>query len=648
MAEALLVDNIGGNPISGVQDTIPNALKGGADQDLARYRKMFDNARWQTNEARLKAQRDRDYYDGPKQLDSDVRRVLEMRKQPPIYTNRIRPAINGILGVILGSSSDPRAFARAPDKDNEADVVTKVLRYIADTTHFDQTKTDVAENFLVESIGAVIIEAQGNDVPVTQIRYEEFFYDPFSRRNDFKDATYLGIAKWMNAEDVKAIYPEQYAAMGDPIMGMGGVVESTWNDRPENTLQWVDAKQRRLMVVECYYREGGEWMRIVYCWSGIFEQGVSPYQDDRGHSICPIEAVSCYVDRENRRYGVVRDMIPIQDEINASRSRSLHLMNARQLQQTDPMAAPVDADTARMEASKADGVLPPGWQIVATTQQLQGNLERVQEAKSEIERMGPTPAILGRTGAESQSGRARQVLQQAGMTELARPLARVDDWQLRVYKQMWFRAKQYWKDEMFIRIANDARAPEFIGLNQPKQGVVQREVPAMDPWGQPALHPETGMQLTQIVPSVEIIGYDNQVSDMSVDIVLDTTPDTANLEQELWKDLMDLAEKIPFESPQFLMAIELSPMPNKLQTIERIKKLQAEMRQQNAPQQQEAAQKQQVVEQLQMSGEQIKQQETGAKIQNELATAARTRAETATMLMQATGQAEASDINGME
>jgi hypothetical protein len=639
----------GQGEISTKQDTIPDALKGGMDlANLDRLRKMFDQSRAYSNASRLKAQRDRDYYDGPAQLDSEVRLVLQQRGQPAIYTNRIRPAVNGILGTLISAKADPRAFPRTPDDDNKADVATKTLRYIADASHLDQVKIDCAEDYLISGTTAIIIESQGQDIPLTQIRYEEFFGDPYSRRADWKDAQYLGIAKWMYAADVKLIYPEQYAAMGDPVQGIMGAIESTFDDRPDNMLPWVDRVRQRLMVVEIYYREDGEWMRAVFCAAGAFEKSVSPYRDDRGHSICPIEAVSCYVDRDNNRYGVVRDMIPIQDEINSRRSRSLHLSNSRQIQQVDPASTPVDPTTARQEASKADGVIPPGWQLVATNQQLQGNNDLLQEAKSEIERIGPTPAVLGRSGPQDQSGRARLVEQQAGLTELARPLGRLEDWELRIYKQSWFRAKQFWTAPMFIRVSDDPKAPEFIQLNQPKMGMVMAPQPAIDETGQPLLHPQTGAQLVRMVPTVGQVGADNAISEMDMDIILDTQPDTANLQQEVWSDLLQLSERVPLGSPEFMIALELSPMPDKAELIDRIKAL---TQKQQDPAQAAKQQQQEQVEQaavgLQLQEQQGKVEGQAATTQKNLAEAARTRAEVAVMLAQGTEQAAGSAENGL-
>lgn len=629
----------GADQISGVQDTIPEALKPDVPS-IDRLRRMFDSSRAATSRQRIEAEKYRDYYDG-KQLSSETLRVLGLRRQPPIFTNRIRPAINGVLGTLIAARADPRAFPRNPSNENEADVVTKTLRFIADTNRFDETKIDVAENQQVEGIGACIIEAAGEDITVTQIRYEEFFYDPFSRRGDFKDAKYLGIAKWMYASDVQALYPDKYREMGDPIDGALTGLEATWSDRPDNALPWTDRVQRRLMVVEVYYREGGEWMRCVYCAAGVFEHGVSAYQDDKGHSICPIEAVSCYVDRENNRYSGVRDMIPIQDEINASRSRALHLMNSRQIQQVDPKASPADPKTAREEAARADGVIPAGWQLIPTNDMTSGNMQRMQEAKSEIERMGPTPAILGRTGSESQSGRARQVLQQAGMTELARPVGHLEDWEERGYRQMWFRAKQFWTGPMFVRITSDPKTPQFIQLNKPVQGPVQREVPLVDPMTQqPVAHPTTGMPLTTVVQSIETVGYENQLSTMDADIILDTVPDTANLAQEVWSDLLQLAQTVPIGSPQFMIALELSPLPNKAELIERIEGwMQKQQGQQQPDPMAEAAKK------LALDSEQAKLENTQSQTAKNLAEAGRTHAEVETMLTGVTDQAAASGIH---
>lgn len=599
--------------------------------DISDLRKKFDRARDMTGEARRKSQIDRDYFDGPKQLDAEVWTILKARNQPPIYTNQIRPAINGIFGVMQGAQTDPRAFPRNPDDTDAANVASKTLRYIADAADFDEVKLDCAENFWIEGTCAAIIEYDGENITVDQIRWEEFFFDPRSRRHDFKDASYLGFAQWLNTEYVQRLYPEQYAAMGNPLESGGIGIEPTWEDRPENMTPWVSSKDRRIMVVTLFYAAGGKWYRCVYCAAGVFEHDEAGYVDDKGNVICPIEAVSYGVNRDNERYGHVQDMKPIQDEVNASRSRSLHLANSRQIQQTDPNSPPIDQDIARQEAAKADGVIPPGWQKVPTDDMLQANLLRNQEAKSELQRMAPTPSVLGRDQGAS-SGRERLVLQQAGMTELARPMGRLDAWGQRCYRQMWWRAQQFWTAPKWIRVTDEVRAPEFLQINEPEFDEAGQPIlatdprtgmpiiqPVMGPDGQPILDPTTGQPAVQPVQRVK-----NRIAQMDLDIIIETVPDTANLQSEVFADLMEIVRSSGLQAvfaPEFELLLELSPIQNKAELLERLKT--AREGQQNT----QMAQAAQIIQQLQAQIADLTQGQAAADVE-------KTRSETAENMAQ--------------
>lgn len=626
------------NPISGEQDGIPTPVDQGPS--IFKLRKYFDDARSLTSDNRVLCERDRDYYDGPEQLNSEVRRTLKARNQPAIYTNRVRPAIDGILGVLEGAQSDPRAYPRTPQGQDSADVATKTLRYISDVNRFDELKLDCAENFLIEGSMAAIFEWNGQEISAQQIRWEEFFFDPYSRRPDFKDARYLGVAKWMDLDVLRSIYPTAVASLSDPMDPSRNALDATWQDRPDDAVPWVDRARNRLMVVELYHNEqtpqGAQWFRCVYIAAGKLEYGLSPYIDVRtGQTRCPIEAESCYVDRKNNRYGRIRDMVPIQDEVNARRSRLLHLANSRQVQQSDPMAAPVDASTARAEAAKADGVIPAGWQLVPSADIASGQQLLLAESKSEIERMGPTPAVLGRQGESGQSGRARLVLQQAGMTELARPMGRIEDWENRCYRQMWNLAQQFWTGPMYIRVTDDARAPEFLQVNEPAFQEVPNPmggppmtipIPEVDPRtgrmmmqpvtgpdGQPQIDPMTGQPAMQPVQKVN-----HRIAQMDMDIILDSVPDTANLAQEVWAELLELTRAgIPIGSPQFMIAVEMSPLPNKTEILERISAWQEQQSQSQQP------------DPVQQAAMQLEMQEKQADVENTQADTRKKDADTA-------------------
>jgi hypothetical protein len=514
--------------------------------DLASLKRMFEEAADLTKTARLQAQIDRDYFDG-NQLTSEEKLALARRSQPDNVFNRVRPAVEGTIGLIEQGQTDPKAWPRNPQDEQASEVATKVLRYIEDKADFDQTKMECAHDFFIEGICAVIVEADERlDVHANHIRYEEFFYDPRSRKKDFEDSRYFGIAKWRYGDDVAREYPDAKADIERSLEGAIGVVDDTFQDRPTDistTVQWVDRKKRRVMVVELYHLEAGEWRRCVYHAGGILEYGPSPYRDKYG-TRCPIIAASCYIDRENNRYGKVRDMRGPQDEINKRRNKALWRASVAQIQAVLPEAIEVNADEARREAARPDGVIPMGWQRVTDHANFQHEIQLLQHATAEIERMGPNPAILGRQG-ETQSGRAQLVRQQAGMTELAPVLGVFDRWMLRVYRAMWETARQYWTAPMWIRVTDDEGAPEFIGLNMPA-----------------TVDTPYGPQQT----------VEHPIAEMDVDITIETTPDTANIQQEQFLGLIELVKSGAVQIPPQIL-IKASSLPDKTALLEEMKAL---------------------------------------------------------------------------
>jgi hypothetical protein len=533
-----------------------------AAPDLEKLKRYFTEARQLTEPARMKSLRCQDYYDSDQMSPRELA-VLEERGQPAVVVNRIKPAINAVVGVAERGRSEPRAWPRNPQNTEAADTATDILRYVAERARFAAVKRDCFFDMLIPGTMAALVGADDDEnVVVSQIRWEEFFGDPRSRRRDWKDARFLGVAKWMYADDAASLYPEKQGAIEATVeSGTGGGIlpDQSYQDRPIQGSAtggaWVDRRQRRLMVVEMYYREGG-WKRAVFTVTDILEYGDSPYTDHKGRPDCPIEAQSAYVRRDNGRYGAVWDMIPIQDEINKRRSKALHHLMVSRVQMRDPMGNGQDRDVVRQEAARPDGVIPPGWEMAPGVAEFQGNVELLAEAKAEMERMAPNPAVMGR-GAEDSSGRALLARQQAGLVELAPLFAGLSDWELRVYRQCWGRVRQFWRAPQVIRVTDDENAPKFVGVNQPVLGA-----PTIQP------HPETG--LPALLPSV--LGYANSVAEMDVDIEIDATPDVGTIAQEQFNEIVRLVGLSPAYQSQVSLVdlIGLSTLPHKRSLLDRI------------------------------------------------------------------------------
>ncbi len=155
---------------------------------LAKLKRYFTEARDLTQQSRTNALQAIDYYDSDQFSGVELGKY-EARGQPVITINRVKPAINGIIGVTEKGRSDPRAWPRNPGDDDSADAATDVLRYIADFNRFKRTKQDCFLDMLVPGTMAALMGVDDDkQVTITQVRWEEFFHDPRARRKDFKDA----------------------------------------------------------------------------------------------------------------------------------------------------------------------------------------------------------------------------------------------------------------------------------------------------------------------------------------------------------------------------------------------------------------------------------------------------------------------------
>lgn len=549
--------------------------------DLDRRKRLFTEAREHLDSARREASKARRYYDG-KQRDPKVK----LRGgEPPAMVNEVRPAVEGMVGVVDRGKSDPRAYPRTPQDENAAEVATDSLRYVSDRNRWHNKKIEGFRGELIEGVTAAIIEVEQNLEPVIRlIPASEFFYDPHSRALDFSDAAYMGVAKWQYLDALEQRYPDHALSLREQV-GNGDTGDLWWKDRPDDRqASWVDAKRRRLLVVELYERRAGSWLKCVYTGALTLEEGPSPYllSDDGAEPkpFRPIEANSAYVDEDNIRYGVVRDMFYPQDEINKRRGKAMHFSSMRQVQETGPDSGAMDSELARKEAARPDGVIPVGWQIVPTTDLWSGNMALLQEAKGEIRRVAPNPAITGRENAPS--GRAQLVSQQAGLTELSHLFTGLEDWEQRIMRQVWARIRQFWTEPKFVRVTDEEEAFRFVQINEPVMGEPE---PVIDPTtGLPAYDPIT----REIVMQPRVVGMKNAVSQMDVDIIIDSTPDTANVQAEQFQALIDLkkaGEPIPLGA-----IIKASSLPKKRELLDEIKAQQEGQQQQPDPRQDAAFQ----------------------------------------------------------
>lgn len=564
--------------------------------DVTDLVRMFEESEEATYEARHLAERDRDYVDN-KQLTEDEISTLKARGQPPVVINRIKGKIEFLVGLEIERRIDPKAFPRTPQHAQDADGASQALKYATDVERYDAKRSRVWKNLIVEGAGGYDIQVKqcygGLDVSIKRVPWDRMFWDPHSAESDFSDAGYLGVVTWMDYADALKLYPNGQEFL-DSTMNEAGGLSDTFDDKPKWRL-WADKKRKRVRVCQVWVKRGAEpeeWYFAEFTKGGILKAGPSPYVTDKGEPDCALAFGSGYVDRENNRYGIVREMISPQDEVNKRRSKALHLLNTVQVLYED--GAIDNIDQFRKEAARPDGALKfsPGTlrdgsvKIERNIELATAQFQLLQESKNEIDLRGPNATMMGEKaqGSSAASGRAIIASQQGGMMEIGELLDNLRDMDLRVFRKVWYRIRQFWTESKWIRVTDDERNVKWVAMNVPMEQM---------------------QMLAQRSPEFaqSVSGYVQNVSELECDIIIDEAPDAVTPALEQWQAIVELEKAKPGTFPTDVL-IEAAPnLRNKDKLIERL----------NQPNEQAA--KQQQMQELGFAAE-INEKEQSAFLKN--------------------------------
>lgn len=535
-------------------------------ETLVQWRDAAEEA---TLDARSEAERDRDYYDN-KQLTASELAALKKRGQPVVIKNRIKRKVDFLAGLEKRQRGNPRALPRTPVEENSAYAVTDAIRYVTEDQDYAIKRSAAWRNMIVEGICgfSVTIEPKqyGPCVTITRCAWDRLFYDPHSAEADFSDAMYLGVDTWLDETEAREKYKDtenleeilSSAYQSAPKQG------DTYDDKPKAGV-WADRNRKRIRISQMYFRPHGVWHYAEFTKGGLLKGGVSPYLNEDGDPDCQFIFQSAYVDRDNNRYGVVREMIGPQDEVNKRSSKALHLFTMRQAR-IDPRTG-LDPNKLQKSLARADGIVEAArdeFEILPTGDMATGQLQLLQEAKQEIDLMGANSALLGEQGG-APSGRAIQLNQSGGLIEMGDLMDALRHLDRRIFRAVWNRVRQYWNEEKWIRVTDDQSNVRFVGMNVSMETRGQLQVK----------YPEGLPQNLSVMQ--------RPVSELDVDIIVDATPDTIMPEQEQFQGMIELLKAGVSIPPQLVV----ESMPN-LRNREKVLEMLEQQSQQPNPEVQKA------------------------------------------------------------
>ena len=477
-------------------------------------------------------QQSRHYYHASQWTPEEIR-VLRNRRQPVITFNRTARKIDQIVGLVQRMRQDPKAFPRNPRNADGAEIATQCVRSVLDGSDWEFLDPYCAGQAAIEGIGGVELKLvdgdhEDPDLAIDFIFGDDFFYDPRSYKPDFTDARYMGIAKWLDVEAAVELFPDKENELRT-LMVETGFDLTTHADRE---FKWIYTNEKRLRLVEIWYRFRGKWYWAFFCSMILLAQGESPFVDQRGQGMNRFIMFSAFVDHDGDRYGFSRNLKGPQDELNQRRSKALFMSNVTRL--IGHKGAVDNVETARREYARPDGYVEvnPGFeppQPADKANDLAQQLALMQDARQEIETYANIqPDLLARDIPGDHSGVAINMLQRAGISELGSYLRNYKSWKKRVYRAIWNIVQRTWIAERFIRVTANDGLSQFLQINQ--------SIQPSNEYGQPIIV--------------------NALGNLDVEITMDESPDEANILQ----DAYDVLKGYPPGVIPPAVLVELSPL----------------------------------------------------------------------------------------
>lgn len=623
---------------------------------------------------RVNADREADYADG-NQLDSELMQRQKALGIPPAKENIIGPAISTVCGYEAKTRTDWRV---TPDGDPGGQDVADALNYRLNQaerhSRADKALSDAFRAAATVGLGWVEVARPASSLKFPYrcraVHRNEIWWDMSAREQDLEDAQWLFRRRWVNRYRAARMFPEHKDIVlrnmdnwladaagemleGGQSTGLAQALEAerAWTVQEDS---WYNDENQEVCLTELWYRrwdnvtilrahngrsveydrnnelhnavlragrgvlqqETVARMRRAY-WMGphLLHDGPTPYPHDH----FPYVPVWGYrEDMTGVPYGLVRDMLFPQDNLNASISKLRWGMSAVRTERTKGAVAMSDELFRRMSARvDADIVLDPvemakqgaRFEVKRDFQLNDQQFKLMEDSRRAMERVsGITAAFQGAQGT------ARSGLQE--QTQLEQSQVAVAD-----LMDNFGEARRFVGELLVSLIIEDLGREETViviegdVLNPPREVVLNH----------PEVDPATGYQYLS-----------NDVQKTRLRVALEDVPTTSSFRAQQLNALSESVKALPAEMQLVVMPfmVDLMDLPRKEQVVEALR----EAQQHQDPEQLREQIKQELMYELKERELALKETESDAKVKKMMAEAVQVGVQAAFSAMQAGAQ----------
>lgn len=569
-------------------------------------REAINQPPWRAN-----ADKEADYADG-NQLDSELLQRQKLLGIPPAKENIIGPAIRSVCGYEAKTRTDWRV---TPDGDPGGQDVADALNYRLNQaerhSHADRALSDAFRHAATVGIGWVEVTRASNALQFPYkcraVHRNEIWWDMQSVEPDLSDGRWLFRRRWVDRERAARMFPEHATIVihsadkwiadlagemleGGQSTGLAQAIdaERAWTVQEDN---WYNDENQQVCLTELWYRRWDEVTilranngraveydpanpahdALLQSRRGVLERQILPkmrrayfmgphclHDGPTPHPHDHFPYVPVWGSREDMTgipYGLVRDMLFPQDNLNASISKLRWGMSASRTERTKGAVAMPDEVFRRMAGRvdadiilDADHMARPGarFEVKRDFQLNAQQFQLMEDSRRAMERVsGITAAFQGQKGT-STSGVQEQTQLEQSQVAVADLMDNFKEARRMVGEiLMTLIIKDMGAEEQTIVIEGDT-------LNPPRTLVLNH----------PEIDPATGLQYLS-----------NDVQRTRLMVALEDVPTSSSFRAQQLSALSEAVKARPQELQTVVMPfmIDLMDLPRKDQIVEAIR-----------------------------------------------------------------------------
>ena len=487
-----------------------------ATNQFERYERARDNGHLEYIETAKKCDA---FYRGNQWDPADVA-SLDDEGRPALTINTILPTVNTVLGEQSTRRADVNFKPKGNGTQDIADVLNQLYLHIADTNKLDWLESQVFSDGLIQDRGYFDVRIDFTDHIQGEVRIStkdplDILIDPDAKEYDPKTWNEIFETKWMSLDQIEEQYGQEKAdklrvaaeygntmgqdsveyeetRYGDTYTGVEYNQGSTANPEENRQVRAIRVIERQYyQLKECTYyvdRVTGDMRTVPGNWGKRKRQ---KFADDYGLDILTrqdrkvrwtVTADHCVLHddwspyecftiipyfpywRRGRPFGMVRNLISPQEQLNKISSQELHIVNTTAnsgwIVETGSLQG-MTADDLEEHGAETGLVLeynrgssPPAK---IPPNQIPTGLDRIsQKAAANIKQIsGISDAMLG-TDSPEVSGVAIQAKQNRGALMIQVPLDNLQKTRQYLAEHILRVVQQYYTEERLIQITDES------------------------------------------------------------------------------------------------------------------------------------------------------------------------------------------------